>query len=117
LNIFFDFYFQSFPFYKYFLPIYFSKADIFYHLDKYTEYDSVGAIEVQNERLKSEIDFSTFNLNQLAMIRKRLKMLTYIDRLNTYEELNGGLNTEEAKRKYKTPFFTKVQTSVQNFTP
>ena len=35
------------------------------------------------------------------MIRTRLLILQYIDRLNTYEELNGGYQSEAARTKFK----------------
>ena len=35
------------------------------------------------------------------MIRTRLLILQYIDRLNTYEELNGGYQSESARKKFK----------------
>ena len=49
---------------------------------------------------KEEINFEKLNSKQVELIRKRLKLLNYIDRLNTFEELHGGVNSEEAKKTF-----------------
>ena len=70
--------------------------------DMYTEFDSVGDSFAQNKRFLKQVNFSTLNVAQMGMIRKRLRLLSYLDRLDTFEELNGGYNTEAAQRNFST---------------
>ena len=71
-------------------------------LDDYTEYDSIGNIELRNEKIAKDLDLSKLNSQQFELVRKRLRLLSHLDRLNTFEELNGGFNTEMAQKNFKS---------------
>ncbi|KAK7009358.1 neuroblastoma-amplified sequence [Biomphalaria glabrata] len=51
-----------------------------------------------------EINFQNLNLEQKEMCRARLKFLTYLDRLKTYELILGG--TLAAVERYNAEFYT-----------
>ncbi|XP_072038105.1 NBAS subunit of NRZ tethering complex-like [Amphiura filiformis] len=79
------------------------------HDESLDEYDE-DAEELQHEREKEhrkalleQVDFSCLNLEQRELCRCRTKLLTYLDRLNTYEEILGG--GEAASRFYNDTFF------------
>ena len=70
--------------------------------DDYTEYDSIGDIDLRNAKITKEINLSNLNTQQFEMVRKRLRLLSHLDRLNTFEELNGGYNTENAQKRFNS---------------
>ena len=54
-----------------------------------------------NAKLMSQIDFSTLIASQLSLLKTRAILLKYLDRLNTFEELNGGYGSEKARRNFQ----------------
>nr|DBA25758.1 TPA: hypothetical protein GDO54_010108 [Pyxicephalus adspersus] len=66
--------------------------------------------EKENQRRKELlqlVDFDNLTLEQKEICRCRLKLLTYLDRLSTYEEILGG--PEAAERRYDADFFKKFR--------
>uniref|UniRef100_A0A8C5FM34 NBAS subunit of NRZ tethering complex n=1 Tax=Gadus morhua TaxID=8049 RepID=A0A8C5FM34_GADMO len=53
--------------------------------------------------LLAEVHFSRLTLEQKELCRSRLKLLTYLDRLATYEEMLGGPHA--AEERYDSEFF------------
>ncbi|XP_043920727.1 neuroblastoma-amplified sequence [Protopterus annectens] len=63
-------------------------------------------IKKKQELLKL-LDFSKLTLEQKEVCRCRLKLLTYLDRLATYEEILGGPHA--AEERYDAEFFKKFR--------
>uniref|UniRef100_A0A673CVY3 NBAS subunit of NRZ tethering complex n=1 Tax=Sphaeramia orbicularis TaxID=375764 RepID=A0A673CVY3_9TELE len=61
----------------------------------------------RRQELLSRIDFSRLTLEQKELCRSRLKLLSYLDRLATYEEILGGPHA--AEQKYDAEFFKKFR--------
>ncbi|XP_061126095.1 NBAS subunit of NRZ tethering complex isoform X1 [Syngnathus typhle] len=61
----------------------------------------------RKRELLDKVDFSRLTLEQKELCRSRLKLLSYLDRLATYEEILGG--PHEAERKYDAEFFKKFR--------
>ncbi|XP_068433221.1 NBAS subunit of NRZ tethering complex isoform X2 [Clinocottus analis] len=57
--------------------------------------------------LLAKVDFSRLTLEQKELCRSRLKLLSYLDRLETYEEILGGPHA--AEEKYDAEFFKKFR--------
>uniref|UniRef100_A0A8C2ZUS6 NBAS subunit of NRZ tethering complex n=1 Tax=Cyclopterus lumpus TaxID=8103 RepID=A0A8C2ZUS6_CYCLU len=57
--------------------------------------------------LLASVDFSRLTLEQKELCRSRLKLLSYLDRLETYEEILGGPHA--AEQKYDAEFFKKFR--------
>uniref|UniRef100_A0A674N713 NBAS subunit of NRZ tethering complex n=1 Tax=Takifugu rubripes TaxID=31033 RepID=A0A674N713_TAKRU len=57
--------------------------------------------------LLAKVDFSRLTLEQKELCRSRLKLLSYLDRLATYEEILGGPHA--AEQKYDAEFFKKFR--------
>uniref|UniRef100_A0A8C5QYE1 NBAS subunit of NRZ tethering complex n=1 Tax=Leptobrachium leishanense TaxID=445787 RepID=A0A8C5QYE1_9ANUR len=53
------------------------------------------------------VNFDNLTLEQKELCRCRLKLLTYLDRLSTYEEILGGLHV--AEERYDAEFFKKFR--------
>ncbi|XP_047429612.1 NBAS subunit of NRZ tethering complex [Mugil cephalus] len=71
-------------------------------------------LEMKKEResrkrreLLAKIDFGRLTLEQKELCRSRLKLLSYLDRLATYEEILGGPHA--AEHKYDAEFFKKFR--------
>uniref|UniRef100_A0A8C4GVG0 NBAS subunit of NRZ tethering complex n=1 Tax=Dicentrarchus labrax TaxID=13489 RepID=A0A8C4GVG0_DICLA len=71
-------------------------------------------LEIKKERegkkrqeLLAKVDFSRLTLEQKELCRSRLKLLSYLDRLATYEEILGGPHA--AEQKYDAEFFKKFR--------
>ncbi|KAM6906602.1 NBAS subunit of NRZ tethering complex isoform 2-T2 [Lycodopsis pacificus] len=71
-------------------------------------------LEVKKEResrkrgeLLARVDFSRLTLEQKELCRSRLKLLSYLDRLETYEDILGGPHA--AEQKYDAEFFKKFR--------
>ncbi|XP_033932353.1 NBAS subunit of NRZ tethering complex isoform X2 [Pseudochaenichthys georgianus] len=71
-------------------------------------------LEMKKERenkkrleLLAKVDFSRLTLEQKELCRSRLKLLSYLDRLETYEEILGGPHA--AEQKYDAEFFKKFR--------
>uniref|UniRef100_A0A669EJU9 NBAS subunit of NRZ tethering complex n=1 Tax=Oreochromis niloticus TaxID=8128 RepID=A0A669EJU9_ORENI len=71
-------------------------------------------LEMKRERenkkrreLLAKVDFSRLTLEQKELCRSRLKLLSYLDRLATYEEILGGPHA--AEEKYDAEFFKKFR--------
>ncbi|XP_029318532.1 LOW QUALITY PROTEIN: NBAS subunit of NRZ tethering complex [Cottoperca gobio] len=71
-------------------------------------------LEMKKERenkkrreLLAKVDFSRLTLEQKELCRSRLKLLSYLDRLETYEEILGGPHV--AEEKYDAEFFKKFR--------
>ncbi|XP_027139762.1 NBAS subunit of NRZ tethering complex [Larimichthys crocea] len=71
-------------------------------------------LEMKKEReskkrreLLAKVDFSRLTLEQKELCRSRLKLLSYLDRLATYEEILGGPHA--AEQKYDAEFFKKFR--------
>ncbi|KAF7663790.1 hypothetical protein LDENG_00200150 [Lucifuga dentata] len=62
--------------------------------------------EMRRELL-AKVDFSRLTLEQKELCRSRLKLLSYLDRLATYEEILGGPHA--AEQKYDAEFFKKFR--------
>ncbi|XP_056284465.1 NBAS subunit of NRZ tethering complex isoform X3 [Pseudoliparis swirei] len=66
--------------------------------------------EAENRKrgeLLASVDFSRLTLEQKELCRSRLKLLSYLDRLETYEEILGGPHA--AEQKYDAEFFKKFR--------
>ncbi|XP_068136383.1 NBAS subunit of NRZ tethering complex isoform X2 [Hyperolius riggenbachi] len=61
----------------------------------------------RRKELLQLVDFDNLTLEQKEICRCRLKLLTYLDRLSTYEEILGG--PEAAERRYDADFFKKFR--------
>ncbi|XP_027896196.1 NBAS subunit of NRZ tethering complex [Xiphophorus couchianus] len=59
------------------------------------------------QELLAKVDFSRLTLEQKELCRSRLKLLCYLDRLATYEEILGGPHA--AEQKYDAEFFKKFR--------
>nr|XP_033504549.1 neuroblastoma-amplified sequence [Epinephelus lanceolatus] len=81
-------------------------------------YEDILSGEVELERRKerenrkrrellAKVDFSRLTLEQKELCRSRLKLLSYLDRLETYEEILGGPHA--AEQKYDAEFFKKFR--------
>uniref|UniRef100_G3PAX7 NBAS subunit of NRZ tethering complex n=1 Tax=Gasterosteus aculeatus aculeatus TaxID=481459 RepID=G3PAX7_GASAC len=57
--------------------------------------------------LLARVDFSRLTLEQKELCRSRLKLLSYLKRLETYEEILGGPHA--AEQKYDAEFFKKFR--------
>uniref|UniRef100_A0A672GZU3 Neuroblastoma-amplified sequence N-terminal domain-containing protein n=1 Tax=Salarias fasciatus TaxID=181472 RepID=A0A672GZU3_SALFA len=61
----------------------------------------------KRRELLGKVDFSRLTLEQKELCRSRLKLLCYLDRLATYEEILGGPHA--AEEKYDAEFFKKFR--------
>uniref|UniRef100_A0A3P9P6K2 NBAS subunit of NRZ tethering complex n=1 Tax=Poecilia reticulata TaxID=8081 RepID=A0A3P9P6K2_POERE len=61
----------------------------------------------KRQELLAKVDFSRLTLEQKELCRSRLKLLCYLDRLATYEEILGGPHA--AEQKYDAEFFKKFR--------
>uniref|UniRef100_A0A3Q3K2P3 Neuroblastoma-amplified sequence N-terminal domain-containing protein n=1 Tax=Monopterus albus TaxID=43700 RepID=A0A3Q3K2P3_MONAL len=61
----------------------------------------------RRHELLAKVDFSRLTLEQKELCRSRLKLLSYLDRLATYEEILGGPHA--AEQKYDAEFFKKFR--------
>ncbi|KAG5277189.1 hypothetical protein AALO_G00114600 [Alosa alosa] len=57
----------------------------------------------KRQELLKKVDFSRLTLEQKELCRSRLKLLCYLDRLATYEDILGGPHT--AEERYDAEFF------------
>ncbi|XP_044147062.1 LOW QUALITY PROTEIN: neuroblastoma-amplified sequence [Bufo gargarizans] len=74
------------------------------------EEEAESRIERENQRRKEllqRVDFDNLTLEQKEICRCRLKLLTYLDRLSTYEEILGG--HQAAEKRYDADFFKKFR--------
>ncbi|XP_067884632.1 NBAS subunit of NRZ tethering complex [Heterodontus francisci] len=79
--------------------------------------DYVSPVEEMQRRKEKEaakrqellqlVDFSMLTLEQKELCRCRLKLLTYLNRLATYEEILGGPHA--AEQRYDSEFFKKFR--------
>ncbi|KAM9497126.1 NBAS subunit of NRZ tethering complex isoform 1-T1 [Clarias gariepinus] len=61
----------------------------------------------KRQELLKKVDFSKLTLEQKELCRSRLKLLCYLDRLATYEEILGGPHA--AEERYDSEFFKKFR--------
>uniref|UniRef100_A0A803YP27 NBAS subunit of NRZ tethering complex n=1 Tax=Meleagris gallopavo TaxID=9103 RepID=A0A803YP27_MELGA len=61
----------------------------------------------KHQELLLSLNFSKLTLEQKELCRSRLKLLTYLDRLETYEEILGGPHS--AEQHYDGEFFKKFR--------
>nr|XP_013810514.1 PREDICTED: neuroblastoma-amplified sequence isoform X2 [Apteryx mantelli mantelli] len=61
----------------------------------------------KRQELFLSVNFSKLTLEQKELCRSRLKLLTYLDRLETYEEILGGPHA--AEQNYDSEFFKKFR--------
>ncbi|XP_074905217.1 NBAS subunit of NRZ tethering complex isoform X3 [Buteo buteo] len=61
----------------------------------------------KHQELLLSVNFSKLTLEQKELCRSRLKLLTYLDRLETYEEILGGPHA--AEQNYDGEFFKKFR--------
>ncbi|XP_075057514.1 NBAS subunit of NRZ tethering complex isoform X2 [Mixophyes fleayi] len=61
----------------------------------------------RRKELFQRVDFENLTLEQKEICRCRLKLLTYLDRLSTYEEILGG--PQAAEKRYDADFFKKFR--------
>ncbi|KAJ8270630.1 hypothetical protein GJAV_G00117350 [Gymnothorax javanicus] len=61
----------------------------------------------KRQELLKKVDFSSLTLEQKELCRSRLKLLCYLDRLATYEEILGGPHA--AEERYDAEFFKKFR--------
>ncbi|XP_064911947.1 NBAS subunit of NRZ tethering complex isoform X2 [Columba livia] len=72
------------------------------------EMDTRKEKEAKKRReLLLSVNFSKLTLEQKELCRSRLKLLTYLDRLETYEEILGGPHA--AEQHYDAEFFKKFR--------
>nr|XP_006006206.1 PREDICTED: neuroblastoma-amplified sequence isoform X2 [Latimeria chalumnae] len=86
-------------------------------IDELPYEDFLSHIEEMHRRKKREdekrqellkfVDFSKLTLEQKELCRCRLKLLAYLDRLATYEEILGGPHA--AEERYDSEFFKKFR--------
>uniref|UniRef100_A0A670I1X9 NBAS subunit of NRZ tethering complex n=1 Tax=Podarcis muralis TaxID=64176 RepID=A0A670I1X9_PODMU len=62
---------------------------------------------MKRQELLQSVNFSKLTLEQKELCRSRLKLLTYLDRLATYEEILGGPHV--AEQRYDAEFFKKFR--------
>nr|XP_056712438.1 NBAS subunit of NRZ tethering complex [Euleptes europaea] len=62
---------------------------------------------MKHQELLLSVDFSKLTLEQKELCRSRLKLLTYLDRLATYEDILGGPHA--AEQRYDAEFFKKFR--------
>uniref|UniRef100_A0A8B9GME1 NBAS subunit of NRZ tethering complex n=1 Tax=Astyanax mexicanus TaxID=7994 RepID=A0A8B9GME1_ASTMX len=83
-----------------------------------SSYEDFQSVEEEMERKKEretkkrqellkKVDFSKLTLEQKELCRSRLKLLCYLDRLATYEEILGGPHA--AEQRYDSEFFKKFR--------
>jgi len=53
------------------------------------------------------VDFKNLSLDQKELLRVRKRLVTYLDRLTTYEEILGGPHV--AVERYNAEFFAKFR--------
>ncbi|XP_069014456.1 NBAS subunit of NRZ tethering complex [Embiotoca jacksoni] len=76
--------------------------------DEELELEMKNEMETRKRReLQGKVDFSRLTLEQKELCRSRLKLLSYLDRLATYEEILGGPHA--AEQKYDAEFFKKFR--------
>ncbi|XP_071999707.1 NBAS subunit of NRZ tethering complex isoform X2 [Engystomops pustulosus] len=63
--------------------------------------------DLRRRELLQRVDFDNLTLEQKEICRCRLKLLTYLDRLSTYEEILGG--PQAAEKRYDADFFKKFR--------
>ncbi|XP_066561749.1 NBAS subunit of NRZ tethering complex [Amia ocellicauda] len=61
----------------------------------------------KRQELLKKVDFSSLTLEQKELCRSRLKLLCYLDRLATYEEILGGPHA--AEQRYNAEFFKRFR--------
>uniref|UniRef100_A0A672QJM4 Neuroblastoma-amplified sequence n=1 Tax=Sinocyclocheilus grahami TaxID=75366 RepID=A0A672QJM4_SINGR len=61
----------------------------------------------KRQELLKKVDFSRLTLEQKELCRSRLKLLCYLDRLATYEEILGGPHA--AEQQFDAEFFKKFR--------
>uniref|UniRef100_A0A671NN77 Neuroblastoma-amplified sequence N-terminal domain-containing protein n=1 Tax=Sinocyclocheilus anshuiensis TaxID=1608454 RepID=A0A671NN77_9TELE len=61
----------------------------------------------KRQELLKKVDFSRLTLEQKELCRSRLKLLCYLDRLATYEEILGGPHA--AEQRFDAEFFKKFR--------
>ncbi|KAM9703151.1 NBAS subunit of NRZ tethering complex [Menidia menidia] len=61
----------------------------------------------KRQELLAKVDFNRLTLEQKELCRSRLKLLSYLDRLATYEEILGGPHA--AEQKYDAEFFKRFR--------
>ncbi|XP_074751723.1 NBAS subunit of NRZ tethering complex isoform X3 [Athene noctua] len=61
----------------------------------------------KRQELLLSVNFSKLTLEQKELCRSRMKLLTYLDRLETYEEILGGPHA--AEQHYDAEFFKKFR--------
>uniref|UniRef100_A0A8C2PVG0 NBAS subunit of NRZ tethering complex n=1 Tax=Cyprinus carpio TaxID=7962 RepID=A0A8C2PVG0_CYPCA len=61
----------------------------------------------KRQELLKKVDFSKLTLEQKELCRSRLKLLCYLDRLATYEEILGGPHA--AEQRFDAEFFKKFR--------
>uniref|UniRef100_A0A674I5U7 NBAS subunit of NRZ tethering complex n=1 Tax=Terrapene triunguis TaxID=2587831 RepID=A0A674I5U7_9SAUR len=61
----------------------------------------------KHQELLLSVNFSKLTLEQKELCRSRLKLLSYLDRLATYEEILGGPHA--AEQRYDAEFFKKFR--------
>uniref|UniRef100_A0AAY5KHE6 Neuroblastoma-amplified sequence N-terminal domain-containing protein n=1 Tax=Esox lucius TaxID=8010 RepID=A0AAY5KHE6_ESOLU len=61
----------------------------------------------KRQELLAKINFKRLTLEQKELCRSRLKLLSYLDRLDTYEEILGG--PQSAEERYDAEFFKKFR--------
>ncbi|XP_067933304.1 NBAS subunit of NRZ tethering complex-like [Watersipora subatra] len=81
--------------------------------DSYDEYDPESVAELEKlkhqhrQNLLDQIDFENLTLEQEELCRVRLHLLTYLDRLATYEEILGG--GRAAEERFDAKFFQRFR--------
>ncbi|XP_063170753.1 NBAS subunit of NRZ tethering complex [Candoia aspera] len=62
---------------------------------------------IKRQEFLESVNFSKLTLEQKELCRSRMKLLTYLDRLATYEEILGGPHA--AEQNYDAEFFRKFR--------
>ncbi|XP_036438220.1 neuroblastoma-amplified sequence isoform X2 [Colossoma macropomum] len=83
-----------------------SSYEDFQSMEEEMERKKEREAEKRQELLK-KVDFSKLTLEQKELCRSRLKLLCYLDRLATYEEILGGPHA--AEQRYDSEFFKKFR--------
>ena len=77
--------------------------------EEYTGFDPIEKkkfdrekMQTLNAKLMEQVNFSSLNNAQMSLLKTRSILLRYMDRLNTFEELNGGYGSEKARRNFQS---------------
>ncbi|XP_070541643.1 NBAS subunit of NRZ tethering complex-like [Ptychodera flava] len=84
-----------------------SYDDVYEDLEEDTEERRKEREQKRRQELLEQVDFNNLMLEQKELCRSRLKILTYLDRLDTYEVILGGPHA--AEERFDDKYFRKFR--------